>query len=810
MTGLSRDVRYALRTLAKSSGFTTVAILTLALGIGATTTVFSVVDGVLLNPFPYKSAERLATPWIQLPNQINLRRFPVPVFLDFKERNHTFQDMIGLAYLGIRYSVGGVTEQVWGGWVTPDSFEVLGSKPFLGRPMTPDDGNPGSPPVFIMSHRLWVAQFNSDPKILGTTLNLNGTPRTLIAVMPPRFRFGECEIWIPLSLTRDTFIPGFGLAANELWTVGHLKPGVSTQQAGADLEVIAKQLEKSYPTYFRPQFKIGVISLLDYFVGDFKLAIVALMAAVAMLLLIACSNVANLLLARASVREKEIAIRAALGATHGRLVRQLLVESFLLAMASCCVGCIFAYLGLKVAIAVIPQGSIPSEATIALRPATLLFAIGVAVLTTVICGLAPAIHAVRRDLRAGLAGAGTGASGSFRHGRLRSCLVIAEVAVSMVLLIGTGLMVRTFLALERVDIGFNPANVLYADLGLPEGQYDTAVQKQIFFRKVIERVKAIPGVSAATVASSVPPYSWGWTEVVVPGKTHSEPWGATLEMCSEDYFKTLDRHLLRGRLLSESDVDTARHVTVINETLARAYFQNEDAIGKRIKFSSFEMYSDWPRDAYFEIIGIIADAKNQGLQDPPRPEVYFPHTLTGVGGRHLLIRIDSNPKRVLASLGREISALDAGVAVLEIGSVQNFLKHEFFTEPQFSLIMLGTFAGIGLLLVVVGIFSVMAYTVSLQTREIGIRMALGAQRNDVLRMILKKGLVLIAGGVLAGVVLQLSMTRFMANRIWGVSATDPWTYLGVVVVILAVGAAACLLPACRAARVDPLAALRSE
>ena len=810
MTIFWRDVRYGLRTLAKSPAFATVAILTLALGIGATTTIFSVIDGVLLNPFPYRNAERLATPSIRLPDANIITRFPVPAFLDFKEQNHSFEDMIGLAYLGVRYPRRGATEQVLGAWVTPDTFEVLGSKPFLGRPITSEDGKLGSPPVFVMSYQFWSKQFSRDPKILGATLNLNGAPRTLVAIMPPRFRFGDCEIWIPLSLNRDTFITGFGIAPNELWAVGHLKLGVSPRAAEADLEVIAKRLERVYPTYFRPQFKLGINTLTDNSVGHFKLTLFALMAAVAMFLMIACSNVANLLLARATVREKEIAIRASLGATRSRLVGQLLAESFILATASCIAGYIFAYLGLKGVVAAIPPDAIPSEVTMGLRPATLLFAMGVAVVTTLLCGLAPAIHAVRRDLRAGLAGTGKGTNEGSRRGRLRSGLVIAEVAVSIVLLTGTGLMVRSLFALEHVDLGFSPANVLYAELALPEGRYDTADQKEVFFRKILDRINAIPGVSAATEATSFPPYSWGWTELAVPGKTHSEPWGTTFIMCSEGYFETLSRHLLSGRLLLQSDVDSARRVTVINQTFANAYFRNENPIGKRIKFQTFEMYADWPRDAYFEIVGIIADAKNHGLQDPPRPEVYFPHTLTGTGPRRIMVRTPGNSDRVLASLRREMEALDPDVAVSQVGSIEDLLKQSYFAEPRFILTVLGTFAGIGLLLVIVGVFSLMTYAVSLQTQEIGIRMALGAQQNDVLRMVLKKGLVLIIGGMLAGIVMSLAMTRLVASQIWGISATDPWTFSAVVAIILAVGLAACFLPARRAMQVDPMVALRAE
>ena len=811
MTSVWQDVRYGLRVLAKSPGFTAIAILTLALGIGATTTIFSVIDSVLLNPLPYKNADRLATPSIRLRGGGEIPRFPVAAFLDFREQNHTFDDMIGLAYLSVRYASREGTQQVQGGWVTPDAFGVLGSRPLLGRPLTSEDGKPGSPPVFVMSYQLWIKQFNKDPKALGTILDLNGTPRTLIAVMPPRFHFGGCEIWIPLSLNRDTFIPGFGIVPNELWMLGHLKRGVRAQTAESDLQVIAKQREREYPAFFRPQYTMSVNTLQNYSVGRFKPTLFALMGAVGMLLMIACSNVANLLLAQATVREKEIAIRASLGASRSRLVRQLLVESFIMATASCIAGCVFAFWELKGVAAVIPAGVVPSEVDIALHPATLIFAMGVAVVTALLCGVTPAIHAARRDLRIGLAGAGEGTTEAVRHGKLRSGLVIAEVAVSIVLLIGSGLMVRSLLALERINLGFDPGNVLYVNLALPEGRYDTAGQIETIFRKIVDRINAIPGVTAAAVASSLPPYSWGGTDVRVEGRPQDEPSGITFTMCSEDYFETLRRHLLRGRLLRQRDIDSARHVAVINETLARAYFRDENPLGRGIKLSTFEMYfSDWPRDAYLEIVGVVADANNSGLEDPPRPEAYLPHTLTGGGNRMIVMRTAGDSGGTLKAVRQEISALDRDIAISETGTIESYLKLRYFAEPQFILMVLGAFATIGLVLVIMGVFSVMAYSVSLRNHEFGIRMALGAQQQEVLRMVLKSGLVLITEGALTGIIISLALTRLIASQIWGVSATDPWTFSAVVLVIFVAGLAACVLPALRATEVNPLIALRSE
>jgi putative ABC transport system permease protein len=497
MVSICHDLRYGLRMLGKNPRFTTLAILTLALGIGAATVIGSVVDSVLVNPFPYKNADRLATPSISFATAApgSITRFPVPVFLDFKEQNHTFEDIAALAYFNGRYKGNGVpTQQLLGCWVTGNAFELLGIKPSLGRQITPPDGNPDSPPALAMSDRAWASLFNRDPKILGASLNLNGVPRTLVAIMPPRFRLGGCEVWIPTDLNRSTFIRGFGVQPNELLTIGRLKRNVSLEAASSDLGAIARLSEKDYPAWFRAHYRIVVNSLRDDSVGHLKATVFAMAAAVFILLLIACSNVANLLLARATMREKEIAIRAAIGATPSRLLRQLLVESGLLAAASCIGGWVFAFLGLKAMIVAIPPDTIPPEVVLSLRSATLLLAVGVSVFATLVCGLAPALHLVSRDLHVGLAGGTQGRAGSFEHGKLRSILVVVEVALSVVLLTGTGLMVRTLRALERVDIGFNPVRVAYARLSLPEGRYDTADEKRAYFEKVLDRVAAIPRV----------------------------------------------------------------------------------------------------------------------------------------------------------------------------------------------------------------------------------------------------------------------------------------------------------------------------
>jgi len=809
-----RDVRFGLRNLNKDRRFALLAILALALGIGATTVIFSVIDSILLEPFAYRDSGRLTNFYIHGVNQPGRNGrswFFMPEFMDFREQNHVFEDIIGESGLDVLYNNGEGTQLFDGGWVTPNTCEFLGMKPFLGRGIISDDGRPDAPPVFVMSHRLWAKQFNKDPKIVGTTMVLNGVPRTLVGIMPPRFLLGDHDIWIPIHWTHaDISDSAAGNSRMDFWGLARLKPGVSLQAAAADLDVVAQRLSKVYPKDYPEHFTVVTRTLTDTVVGHFKYDLYTLMAAVTMLLLIACSNVANLLLARATAREKEIAIRASMGASRGRLLRQLLVESFLLAVAGCIVGCFFAYGGLKAVAAMKPEGA-AAEAVISLKPAALCFALGVTILTTFLCGLAPAIHAVRGDLHQQLSGTGSrGAGGGFRHGKLRAGLVIFEVGLSILLLIGAGLMMRSLFAIEHVDLGFNPKNILVVRPVFPPGRYDTAVQKRLFFQQLLPRIAALPGVIAAGETSGLPPYGEWRSEVTIPGKTHSDLWRAQFDLCTADYFRTLGLRLLRGRLLSEGDVDSASHLVVINQMLARKYFQNEDPIGKQIKFNLFDQLPDAPKDAYFEIIGVVGDVKNQGIQDVPMPEAFMPYTITGIGDRGILVRTAVEPLSLLGSVRTEVAAVDSGVPLGDTGTLEGYLDRFSYATPRFELVTLGVVAGIGLALVIIGVFSVMAYTVSLQTHEIGIRMALGAQQADILRMVLLKGLRLIAAGTVVGLLASYGATRLIASQIWGVSPTDPLTFAGVVLAIVVVGLAACVLPARRATQVDPLIALRYE
>lgn len=810
MNSIWQDLRYGLRGLRKQPSFTALAVLALALGIGSVTTIFSVIDNVLLDPFPYKDAGRIVLVMIhdvERGDRGGRAAFSVPEFLDYKEQNHVFEDVVGDTNEDVLYTSGEGTERFQGTNVTPNVFRSLGMPALLGRGITPEDGKPGAAPVFVLSYKLWAKEFNLDPELLGRIFVLNGKPRTLVGIMAPRFTWWGADLWIPTPLDRSD------PEARQRYFVmqAHLKLGVTIQQAEADLDVVARRLARVYPKEYPQKFTIEVMTLTDSVVGQFKTVLYTLLGAVGLLLLIACANVANMLLARASAREKEMAIRASLGASRWRLIRQLLLESWLLALGGAAAGCVVAYGGIKALVAAIPQNTIPDEAVIGLNVPVLLFSLSVTMLTALLFGLAPAMHMAKPDIVEPLKDSGKGVSGGFRHGRLRNTLVVVEVALSLVLLVGAGLLMRSFVALQEVELGLNPDNMLVVRLPLPKDQYKTAAAKQHFFRELLQRLYATPGVMAATETSTLPPYGGIGSDVDVPGRTHTDKWNAIFQLCSEGYFPTVGIRMLRGHLLSEADVNGARKVAVVNQTLVKKYFGKENPIGRQIKLSELETNPDSPlKDPLFEIIGVVADVKNQGIREPPIPEVWVPYTITGAFNRGILVRTAKNPLLMLNTVRREIWAVDRNVALTMTGTLQDFLKEHSYAEPRFGLILLGVFAGVGLVLVATGVYSVIAYTVSRQTHEIGIRVALGASQLDVLRMVMRMGLRLIALGMIAGLAASFGVTRLLVSQIWGVSPYDPVTLCGVAAVVALSGLAACYFPARRATRVDPMVALRYE
>ncbi|HYM10952.1 MAG TPA: ABC transporter permease, partial [Bryobacterales bacterium] len=775
MHSLWQDLSYGWRGLRKQPAFAVLAVLTLALGIAAATTIFSVIQNVLLDPFPYADASKVVA--IQI-HDLNGRGpggrtfFQTPEFLDYEEQSRVFEEVIGGTMEDVLYTTREGTEQFTGGLVTPNAFHFLGVRPLLGRGIMPEDAKPGAPPVFVMSYKMWAKHFNLDPTILGHTFVLNGVPATLVGIMPVRFTKLGADLWRPVTLSRAD--PE--LKRQYFMFQARLKPGITMRQAEAELEVVAHRLAQVYPDNYPKKFAVRLVSWVDSLVGPFRKTLYTLAAAVALLLLIACGNVANMLLARATAREREVAIRSALGASRWRIVRQLLIESLLLALGGAAAGCLFAYAGLKALVPLIPDGAIPQEAVIRLNVPVLLFSLGVAMLTALLFGLAPALQAARQDVIEPLKDSGRGVIGGFRRAGLRNILVVVEVAMSLVLLAGAGLLMRSLVALQRVDLGLNPHHILVARLPLPRGQYKTAAAKQRFFRELLPRLSALPGVVAATETSTLPPYGGIRSDIEIPGKTHPEKWDTIFQLCSEGYIPTLQLRMLRGRPLSEVEVNDVRKVAVVNQTLVNKYFGQEDPIGRRIKIKLLETMPDSPvENPVFEIVGVIADARNQGIRDPPMPEMFIPYTVTGAFERGILVRTAGDPLPMLNSVRQEIWAVDRNVALTLTDSLNNYLKRFSYAEPRFSLILLGVFAGVGLLLVAIGVYSVIAYTVSRQTHEIGIRMALGAGRSDVFRMVLRMGLRLIGFGLAAGLLASFAVTRLIASQLWAVSPQDPAT-----------------------------------
>src|SRR5580704_9901241 len=532
-----QDIHYAARNLRKSPGFAVVAMVTLALGIGASTAIFSVIENVLMEPFPYPDSQRFVSVQIHDTerNEPGGRAgYSGPEFLDYVAQNHVFDRVIANDGGDVLYTYGEGTDRFSGGFVTPGTFEFLGMPALLGRVMQPADYEPGAPPVFVLRYKTWVNRFNADPSILNKTFVLNGTARILIGIMPPRFAWGDSDVWIPEKPSLADTTPTLGF--NRFWfLMGHLKPGVSEGAAQADLALIAQHLSTVYPKDYPKHFTVEIHSLADLVVGRFRTTLFIVLAAVGLLLLIGCGNVANLLLARATTREKEFAIRAALGAGRWRLVRQLLVESLILATGGAGLGALLAWGGLKSLVALIPQEIIPAEAAIRLNVPVLLFTLGVSVATALVFGLVPALQTARRDLNDPLRDSGKGVSGGFRHGRLRDAVVVLEVSLSLTLLVGAGLLMRSFVALREVHLGLQPDHVLVARLPLPRDRYKTADQVASFFRPLLLRLKAMPGIVDATETRTLPPYGGIGTDIEILGKTHSEKWNAPFQVCSEGY-----------------------------------------------------------------------------------------------------------------------------------------------------------------------------------------------------------------------------------------------------------------------------------
>jgi putative ABC transport system permease protein len=804
------DVRYALRTLAKRPGFAIVSIATLGLGIGAATAIFSVIHNVILAPFPYPHADRMVFPRIydtQQGPQIGRQGYSAAEVLEIAESNHVFDATTAARDDVVLYRHRAGTEVLFGAHVTPGTFDFFGLPALHGRVLQTSDHEPGAPPVFVLRYKAWVDRFGGDPAILNTTLVLNGTPRTLVGIMPPRFGWYGADAFIPAKLTRDTRASA---AASRWFMLGRLKPRVSMQQAEAEMTIIARRMAKAQPHAYPATFGVYIGTLGETVIERIRPTLYTVLAAVVLLLLIACSNVANLLLARATAREREFALRTVLGAGRARIVRLLIVDSLLLAMAGAALGILLAWGGLKGLVTALPPFAIPSEAVIGLNAPVLMTTLGIAVLTALICGLAPAIGAFRRDLTDPLRDSGKGAGGGFRGRRLRDAVVGLEVALSLTLLIGAGLLMRSFVALRDVHLGLEADHVFTAVVQLPADRYATAKQVTAFLQPLLARLRALPGVVHAAASTTGALDGGAASGLEIAGTAADATLRTSYQQVTADYFGALRFDFKQGRPLSEVDVNDARKVAVVNETFVRKYLPDEDPIGQRLRLTSLETAAEPVRDAWFEIVGVVGDVRKRGPRGPGDPEVWVPSAITASPFQFLIVRTSQDPLTLMNAVRRELAATDSAVPLVNPIRLEDVADRGFYAGPRFGLLLMIVFGCVGLILVTVGVYSVLAYATSQKTHEIGIRMALGAKGGDVLGMVVRSGLRPVVVGIAIGLAMSALLGRAIGAQLVGVTAYDPQTLAGAVVLLTMTGAVACWIPARRAARVDPMLALRDE
>jgi putative ABC transport system permease protein len=805
---LWHDLRYGLRMLRKNPSFTAVAVLTLALGIGANTAIFSVVNAVLLRPYPYKDPDRLMFLWeTRLPEIPRISPSPAN-FLDWRKQNTVFEQLEACNVKN--FNLGGdKPARIRGMVITHGFLSMFGIRPRIGRDFLPDEDQPGRNNVVILTHELWQRQFGGDPNILNQSIKLDDQPFTVIGILPPNrgLRFQDDQLWTPIAFTAEQVQNRRGGPLN---VIGRLKPESTVEKARTEMSAIADRLAKHYPDT-NTGWNVMVDPLLENAVSYIKPSLLLLLGAVAFVLLIACANVANLLLARAAIRRKEIAVRTALGASRWRIVRQLLTESVLLSLAGGSIGLALASWGLKIMMAL--AGNFwPRIMDVSLDVRILAFTTGITFLTGLIFGLAPALQASKPNLNEMLKDAGRGSTEGGRRQVVRNALVVIEVAISLVLLVGAGLVMKSFIGLQKADPGFDPENVLTVSITLTEKKYLEPDRQAAFYSRLIERVSALPGVQAAGAASAVPFSDAHWyghrdRSLRIEGRTGDQAGnqgGTGYYTVSPNYFKAMGMPLLKGRHFTEFDTKGAPRVAIINNTMAKRYFPNEDPIGKHIQLTG--MFNNGP-EVYREIIGIVGDVKLFGLDREVYPQTYEPHTQEPFSFMTLVVRTAGDPTGLGESVRREVLQLDKEQPVFRIETLDQLITNST-GQLRFSMMLFAVFAAAAIALASVGLYGVMSYAVTQRTHEVGIRMALGAQRRDVLGLILRQGLWLTLSGIAIGLIAAWAATRLLINMLYGVSATDPLTFAGVSFLLISVALLACYLPARRATKVDPLVALR--
>jgi len=808
---LLQDIRFAFRMLRKSPGFTAVAVLTLALGIGANTAIFSVVDAVLLRAFPYPNAGELVlvfnTP-VKQPDALSALSYRD--FRECREQNRVFSEMAGNAFHDLTLTGAGEPSIVNTADVTPEIFSLLGVKPLAGRTLLPEDGKQGAAPVAIVSENLWRGRFGSNPNLIGQSISLDMRAFTVVGILPASFHYPDGsprqDIWI--SAAQD---PLFGPllrrpGVRALGGIARLKPGISVAQAQAEMNTIGARLAKEFPAQ-DSGFTIRIQPYRQAVVGNVKSALLILLGAVGLVLLIACANIANLLLSRATSRAQEIAVRIALGAGRARVIRQLLTESALLGLLGGVVGVLLAVWSVWIL-----RPFLPAEVTqinsIHIGGSVLVFALALSLAAALAFGLAPALLATPSNLQTNIKEGG--ARGGQRGGRrVRSFLAIAQISLAMVLLVAGGLLIRSFALVTKVDPGFDPKNVIEAEISLPQFQYSTPQQWTTFSNELLARLHAQPGLQDSALAAPLPmdrqgEATFAFSIVGNPPLPLGKSITADYATVSPDYFRVMRIPLLRGRFFSEQDSPSNPKVALISETLARRYFPNQDPIGRQMKFG-FPPNSDVSR----EIVGVVGDIRDESLGKKPGPMMYVPFAQAPLYGGEVVVRSSLSASSVVAGIRQATHAIDKDLPVTDIASFPDMIGKSI-SQERFRTLLLGSFSAIALVLAAIGIFGVISYSASQRTHEIGIRMALGAQRRDVLLLILGQGVKLALFGLGLGAVVAFLLTRLMASLLYGVSATDPVTFAGMAIVLLGVTLLACYIPARRAMRVDPMVALRYE
>ncbi|HYP29038.1 MAG TPA: ABC transporter permease [Blastocatellia bacterium] len=807
MESLIQDIRYGIRLLAGKPGFTAVAAIALALGIGANTAIFSVVNKVLLNPLPYKDPDRIMMVWEENAKSGYPIDTPSPAnFISWKEQNQVFEDMAAFDDATFSLTGGGEPEKITGDLVSASFFPILGVDPIFGRVFSPEEDVPGANRVVIISHGIWQRRFGSDREILGKTLTLDGQSYSVIGVMPPQFEFlgRGSELWVPIAFTQEE---AAARGNHYLEVIARTRPGVTREQAQADMSLIAERLQQEFPL---TNTSVGavVIPLHEQIVGDIRPALLILMGAVGFVLLIACANVANLLLARAAVRQKETAIRTALGAGRARLVRQFLTESVLLSGLGGVLGLVISIVGVKVLVSFVPD-SISQAKEVTLDAKVLLFTFGISMLTGVIFGLIPALQASRPNLNETLKEGGRDSSAGASGSRARNILVVSEIGLALVLLIGAGLMINSFLKLLSVDPGFRTDSMLTAKIILPDSKYPGRIERAAFFRQLLERVGSLPGVEAAGLTTSLPLTSKGNSlGIAVEGRPEPPPDEVPIivtRVINPDYFRTMSIPLLQGRIFSEQDSENAPFVVIIDEAMARKLWPDEDPIGRRIKMGGYNSTSPWR-----SVVGVVKEVRQFELDAAPRPQMYVPFPQTGVfAPQDLVLRTSGDPLSMVSAVRSEVWAIDKDQPISTVRTMEDIMAASV-AKQRFNMLLLGIFAVVALVLAAVGIYGVMSYLVTQRTREIGLRMALGAQRSDVLKLVVGQGFKLVAIGVALGLFASFALTRYMSSLLFGVSTTDPVTFVVISVTLIAIALLASYIPARRATQIDPMRALHYE